>query len=130
MSLLRLVTEIDGMELPSTANLREHWRARAPRTQTHRRLGRVMLAPKFALHAVALRAALAGDGITVRITRVAPRALDSDNLASACKALRDGIADALRAFGVRDDRDARVRWEYAQGRGAPRQRAVRVEVTA
>ena len=130
MSALRLVTEIDGMELPSTANLRGSWRKHASRTQTHRRLGRVMLAPKFALHSVALRAALAGDGITVRITRVAPRPLDDDNLASACKALRDGIADALRVFGVRDDRDARVRWQYAQARGAPHQRSVRIEVVA
>lgn len=127
---LRVVTELEGLVLPSTANLREHWRARARRAKAHRSIAWAHVSPVLLRHAVALRSALAGSGVTVRITRVAPRPLDDDNLATACKAMRDGITDALRAFGVRDDRDARVRWEYAQGRGVPRQRVVRVEVTA
>ena len=52
----------------------------------------------------------------VTITRIAPRALDDDNLAASAKHVRDGIADAM---GL-DDRDPRVRWRYAQrsdGRG-------------
>lgn len=48
--------------------------------------------------------------VVVTITRVAPRALDDDNLAYAAKAIRDGIADAL---GVRDN-DPRVSWRYEQ----------------
>lgn len=127
---LRVMVEIDGLALPSVANLREHWSDKAKRTKFHRGVAWDRVSPVLLHHAVALRSALAGKGITVCITRVAPRALDDDNLASACKSVRDGITDALRAFGVRDDRDARVRWEYAQGRGVPHQRAVRVEVTA
>lgn len=50
-----------------------------------------------------------GVAVVVTIIRVG-KELDSDNLQSACKGLRDGIADTL---GV-DDRDPRVRWEYAQ----------------
>lgn len=127
---LRVMVEIDGLALPSVANLREHWSDKAKRTKYHRGLAWARVSPALLHHAVALRSALAGDGLTVRITRVAPRALDDDNLASACKSVRDGITDALRAFGVSDDRDARVRWQYAQARGVqPRHYAVRVEVT-
>lgn len=50
--------------------------------------------------------------VIVTLTRVAPRALDDDNLAFAFKAIRDGAADAL---GVRDN-DPRVSWRYAQAR--------------
>ena len=46
----------------------------------------------------------------VTMTRVSPRGLDDDNLRSALKATRDGIADKL---GV-DDRSPLVEWRYAQ----------------
>ena len=62
--------------------------------------------------------------VVVRLTRVAPRDLDTDNLRSALKAPRDGVADWL---GV-DDADERVTWDYDQRRGQPRQYAVDVEV--
>lgn len=52
--------------------------------------------------------------VTVTIVRIAPRALDDDNLAYAAKAIRDGVADAL---GVRDN-DPRVSWRYAQEKPA------------
>lgn len=59
--------------------------------------------------------------VVVRLVRVAPRQLDSDNAASAAKSVRDGVADAL---GV-DDRDPRVVWLVDQERGQAR---VRVEL--
>lgn len=62
--------------------------------------------------------------VTVTLTRIAPRALDGDNLQNAFKAIRDGIADRL---GV-DDRDSRVTWQYGQERGQPRQYAVRIKI--
>jgi hypothetical protein len=62
----------------------------------------------------------------IKLTRIAPsNGLDSDNLPVSMKHVRDGIADAM---GI-DDRDPRVTWEYSQERGAPKQYAVRVEVT-
>lgn len=61
---------------------------------------------------------------TVRLVRVAPRALDGDNLQRACKAVRDAVADWL---GI-DDADARVSWHYAQATGKPREH--RVDITA
>ena len=59
--------------------------------------------------------------VTIRLVRIAPRALDDDNLASAMKSVRDGVADAL---GM-DDRDSRVLWLCDQESGRP---SVRVEV--
>ena len=52
--------------------------------------------------------------VTVTIVRIAPRALDDDNLAYAAKAIRDGVADGL---GVRDN-DPRVSWRYEQRKPA------------
>lgn len=91
-----------NIELPlrieSTANLREHWAKKAKRTKNHRQAAIVI--PAHPLPCV------------VTLTRIAPRALDDDNLRSGLKALRDGIADRL---GVKDN-DPRVEWRYAQMR--------------
>lgn len=62
---------------------------------------------------------------TVKLTRIAPRQLDShDNLRTGFK----GPVDALAAWLEIKDNDPRVTWEYAQERGAPKQYAVRVEI--
>ncbi len=102
----------------SEANARLHWAARARQASEQRRVARICV-----------RAALARlpppFPLTVTLTRLAPRRLDSDNLAISLKAVRDGVADAL---GL-DDGDARLVWRYAQ-EGLPRGRyAVRVEVS-
>lgn len=121
MSAVSVVTL--PMRLPSTANLREHWAAKAKRSRAQRLAGRI---------AWRQLAARGGDWLAepwsplvVTLTRVSPRQLDDDNLASAFKAFRDGIADGMRPHGVNDDRDPRVRWVYAQERG---EAAVRVGV--
>ena len=62
--------------------------------------------------------------LEVELVRVAPRRLDSDNLTSSLKAVRDGVADWL---GV-DDGDERVLWRYRQRKGAPRQYLVEIAV--
>ncbi len=48
--------------------------------------------------------------ILIELTRVATRTLDNDNLRSAFKAVRDGIADYLKI----DDGSERLTWAYAQ----------------
>ncbi|WP_375772946.1 hypothetical protein NR798_19330 [Archangium gephyra] len=54
--------------------------------------------------------------LVVRLTRMAPRRIDSDdNLPAALKSLRD---EAARQFRV-DDASPLVRWVYAQAPGAP-----------
>jgi len=62
--------------------------------------------------------------VAITLTRIALRVLDTDNLASGLKAVRDGVADAL---GVNDG-SSRIEWRYAQERGKPGEYAVRVEI--
>jgi hypothetical protein len=90
----------------STANLREHWAEKARRVKPQR---------EAALRAVKSRLSELGPTrLVVLMTRVAlSDGLDDDNLRSALKSLRDGIASALRV----DDRSPLVRWDYAQRRG-------------
>lgn len=96
---------IEGMRLESEANKRGHWTKGAKRAASTR--GAVTMAMRC-------RAMVPGltldKGVAVTITRIAPRPLDDDNNARACKAVRDGIADWL---GI-DDRDERVSWRYEQ----------------
>ena len=58
------------------------------------------------------------------LTRIAPRQLDGDNLQSAFKATRDGVADWL---GI-DDGDKRLDWQYRQRSGGAKVYAVELEV--
>ncbi len=88
------------LRLVSEANLREHWATRARRRRQHR-----------SVVALSLRAHARPElPAVITLTRLAPRRLDTDNLAAACKAARDGVADWL---GV-DDGDARIEWRCEQ----------------
>lgn len=90
------------LRVVSEANQREHWATKAKRVKRQR-----------AALLVYWRADGLPEGrkpVKVRLTRWAPRALDSDNLAGAFKAVRDEIA-ALCGF---DDRAADVEWVYRQ----------------
>lgn len=109
------------LTLPSVANLREHHHAKRRRTLQQRAV--VGLALRASARARRLPADLSGR-LVVRITREAPRALDDDNAASACKGVRDSVAEWL---GV-DDRDERVCWLVAQAKA--KTAAVVVEIYA
>lgn len=98
------------LRIESVANLREHWAAKAKRTKAHR-----MAALAIKPHPLPC---------VVTLTRIAPRALDDDNLRSGFKGLRDGIADRL---GIADN-DPRIEWRYAQERGKPKEYAARVQI--
>lgn len=101
----------------SEANQRGHWGKRARRTKKQREAARLLVR--------AARWVLPKSGtIAITLTRIGPRVLDSDNLASALKAVRDGVADALRV----DDGSSRIEWRYAQERGKAGEHAVRVEI--
>ena len=99
-----MIVEIPGLKLVSEANRasHEHWRGRQRRAKDQRELVDLVLRtkPRPAVPAV------------VTITRLAPAALDSDNLQGAGKHVRDAVA---RWLGV-DDRDARVVWRVAHVR--------------
>lgn len=96
---------VPGLRLDVTANSRLHWSARSRAVKAQR---------------AAVGAALAGvdlprmeneTALRVEMTRIGPRALDTDNAAGALKAPRDAIAEAL---GLSDDADPRVEWVCAQ----------------
>lgn len=96
-------------------NAREHWQQRSRRVRKERE------ATAWALS----RHAKPQVPCSVLLTRVAPSSgVDDDNLAGAMKGVRDEIAKWL---GV-DDRDRqRVRYRYAQCRGAKGEWGVRIE---
>ena len=89
----------------SVANVRMHWAVKAKLAKAHRGSARAAMqsaaptAPKPPL--------------TVILTRLGPRTLDSDNLCSSLKAVRDGVADWL---GV-DDGSETLDWQYRQRKG-------------
>lgn len=103
------------LQLPSLANTRMHWRAMANLKKRQRA-------------ATALCMCQAGpvppSPLLVTLTRVGPRRLDDDNLASACKYVRDAIAARV---GI-DDGSAEYTWRYEQRIG--KVYAVEVEITS
>lgn len=103
------------IRIESTANLREHYMARARRAKAQR-------------DAVGwcLRMTNAPDvPCTVKLIRIAPRKLDShDNLRTAFKPAVDAIAEWL----MLDDADPRITWAYGQEKGAPKVYACRIEI--
>lgn len=87
---------------PSTPNLREHWNAKAKRAASQKRAARACC-PVWDDPPL----------LVVSLTRVSPRELDSDNVVSALKNVRDGIALWLRI----DDASPLVEWKYQQAKG-------------
>lgn len=106
-----------NLKIVSVANLRMHWAVKARLAKGQRRM---------AYNALVGVAAPPAPPCSVVLTRVAPRALDGDNLQSGFKAVRDGVADWL---GV-DDGDRRLDWQYAQRSGGPKVYQVEIEVIA
>lgn len=90
--------------LPSTINLREFYLAKAKRVKAQRMGGRVV--------AMGFPTINAGEKWLFVLTRLAPKSLDSDNLAAATKAPRDGIADRLKI----NDGETRIIWHYEQAK--------------
>lgn len=100
------------LRLGAGLNGREHWRARSTRVKRERAVTDAVLRSRdVARERLAGCVALPGP---VRIVRVSPgNGMDDDNVAGACKAVRDAIA---KWAGV-DDGDPRWDWRYGQRRG-------------
>lgn len=114
MAMIRFELPI---KLESLLNIREHWAKRAKRAKSQRVAG-------WAHTLATLQRSKVRFPAKIRITRIAPKPLDSDNLAASAKHVRDGIADAL---GINDN-DPRVEWDYWQEKGNPYTYSVRVEI--
>lgn len=102
----------------SEANLREHWAVKNKRKKDQ----------QFEMM-IALHNNLMGKQVQlpckVKLTRIGPKALDTDNLAGAFKACRDQIAKKL---GVDDGDTKNVTWEYFQMPVGIRQYSVKVTI--
>ena len=110
-----------GFELPlrtqTENNNNEHWRKRWQRAKLQRTTVCQYL---WMLYRAGYRIQLPA---LVTLIRVAPRQLDHiDNLSSAGKHIRDGIAD----FFCLDDRTDQLAWHYAQMRGKPNYYGIRI----
>lgn len=104
----------------SEANEREHWTARHRRKKAQQQL---MAAFMFN----ALRGRRIKLPCRVRLTRIGPRSLDSDNLAASMKHVQDAIASRL---GI-DDGDAdQVTWEYSQMPVRVKEYGVKVSISS
>jgi crossover junction endodeoxyribonuclease RusA len=103
------------MKIVSVANLRMHWAVKARLAKSQR---------QKAFNALASVATPPPLPLTLVLTRIAPRQLDGDNLQSAFKATRDGVADWL---GV-DDGHKQLDWQYRQRSGGAKVYAVELEV--
>jgi len=93
------------IRLPSLANTRMHWRAMASLKKKQRVATAICIRP--------LIDEMPLPPLFVTITRIGPRKLDDDNLAAACKYVRDQIAATV---GV-DDGSSQYTWRYEQRRG-------------
>ena len=107
----------------SEANARDHWRKKAKRVQKQREAACYLMRGRFNRLSISLPR-LRGSFV-VKLTRIGPKELDGDNLQSALKAVRDGVADALRI----DDGSDRIHWKYGQEKGKPKEYAVRVDIS-
>lgn len=108
------------LKIESTLNKREHWARRAKLAKAQRDAAHYGLIGLLPTGESSLYRRMAK---VVKLTRIAPRELDTDNLAGGFKSVRDGVADWL---GINDN-DPRVTWQYAQERGKPKQYACRIE---
>lgn len=109
---MTLDVTIPGLATKNESNTRTHWRDRQKRAKHQRAVVGLVLATQRPP---------AGPW-RVTLTRVSPRALDTDGLAAALKAVRDAVASWL---GVDDGPAAPVTWRVEQERGEV---AVRVRV--
>jgi crossover junction endodeoxyribonuclease RusA len=89
----------------SEANVRGHWAAKAKRVREHRGVARMLVLARR------VRGDIGSPPYLVKLTKVGGRAFDTDNLSSAFKATRDGIAEAL---GIDDGDVERLRFVYDQ----------------
>lgn len=120
------------IRIESEMNKREHWATRKKRFDGQRRevlfsWPRPGCRDPLVMPRRACRQCVAQSlPLRIKLTRVGPRTLDTDNLASGFKAVRDEIA---RILGI-DDGDPRLTWVYEQRKGKPKEYAVHVLISA
>lgn len=107
-----VILTIRGLNLPSLANQRLHWAVRAKQVKAQRDVVRLAWRrwnPEDWLDS-------SPSPFRVELTRFGSRKLDSDNLSSAFKGVRDQVAAELE---VDDGDESEVVWVYLQAKGKP-----------
>jgi len=111
------------IRIRSEGNLHEHWRKKHARDKETQ-----------AMLAIWFKNARLPEYLpcTVKFTRIAPRKIDDDNLVFSLKFCRDCVADYLIPGLARGqaDSDPRIKWEYAQEKGKPKEYALKVEIVS
>jgi len=113
----------------SEANQREHWAVKAKRVKQQRTATALFWQSGLKQAeriAIAQATDLPNTRLNVALWRIAPRALDDDNLVRSFKAVRDELCKQL----CLDDRDQRIRFSYHQASRAPKEYAVQCIFTA
>ena len=100
----------------SETNAHEHWRVKAKRTKEHRVAASIFIR-QWAED-------LPPKPWRLTLCRIAPRRLDTGNLAASMKAVQDGLCDAI---GINDGDEAHA-WRYTQRRGEPKEYAVKITI--
>jgi hypothetical protein len=121
LNLLTIVYR--NLKTVSESNQREHWSAKAQRAKDQRYTVFYNLRSFGPQKPPPLP-------VAVTLVRIAPRELDDDNLRSALKACRDGVADYLATgYLTGDDRQDGLTWLYHQERRKPREYGVEITIT-
>ena len=114
--------ELPIFKTVSESNVKEHYRISGARHRwQQKRIKGILMSKK--------EAACVKLPCTVKLTRISPRKLDSDNLTMAFKWIRDEIADFLIP-GLkkgRADSDSRIEWEYAQEKSKTSETGIKIE---
>lgn len=110
------------LETVSEGNLFEHWTKSNARHKKQK---------KMIKHYLSELSCYANKQITVKLIRISPRKLDKhDNLRMAFKFCVDEIANIIYPGlkAGRADDNALIEWDYAQEKGKPKEKGMRVEV--
>lgn len=107
------------IRIVSSANLVEHWAKKYKREHEQRELIGLYLRP--ILDQITLP-------VKITLIRVAPRALDDDNLPYSLKSHRDCICDLIRPGMApgRADGDSLVKCCYKQEKGKPKEYGLKI----
>lgn len=109
----------------SELNTHEHWGTKANRAKRQKNYVTTELNVKGAKF---IRPIMTS--VSVKLTRIAPRRLDEDNLLASFKAIRDAVASWLipgMAPGFADSSPL-MTFIYFQNRGSPKEYAVKIEI--
>jgi hypothetical protein len=116
---------VTRFELPirvnAETNARTCWRKRARTSREQRQVAKMATSSNMWSAWVISEE---GFDVCVRFTRHGKRTLDDDNLPTAFKHIRDGVADAI---GI-DDGSARYTWEYAQVKSKEYKIEIEIEI--